>query len=283
MTKQANGVIFRVHKNRKYTTISNAHLSDKKLSLKAKGLLSIMLAMPEDWNFSINGLATLSNDGRDSVLSAIKILQETGYLVLEKIRGENGHFNTTYNIYETPKTENNFTESEKPNRSKKEDRLKASCDTVCDLFQNGTESEKPIRLNRVGKTDTENPTETNILKLNTKNKRKEIKKEKKTYGEFQNVFLTDEHVEKLKKIYESNEDFEKAIGILSSYKESKKKTYKNDYAVLNKFNWVYEKIYPNSEQKTAFFNKPKTIAIPQGKSVQAFTADIPNYERASKW
>lgn len=285
MVKRApkNGIVFRVHKTKRYTLMNNTHLNDKKLSLKAKGLLSIMFSKSEDWNFSINGLASLSSDGRDSVLSAIKTLQEAGYLVLDKTRDETGHFNTIYNIYETPEDKKKIADTENPTRENEKFQKTSNSNDISE--QNLTESENPNRGNRIGKADTEKPTDTNILKLNTEIKRKNIKKEKNSFGEFQNVFLTDEHIEKLKKIYKTDEDFEKAIGILSSYKESKKKTYKNDYAVLNEFNWVYEKIYPKNEQKTVFFKKPKTTAV-QGKSslpVSTFTDGTPDYERASKW
>lgn len=256
MTKKhpQNGAVFRVHKNKKYTVMSNFHLADKKLSLKAKGLLSIMLSLPEDWNFSINGLATLSNDGRDSILSAMKLLQETGYLLLEKSRNENGQFDTVYNIYETPQ--------EKPKET------------------DFTESDFPNRENRIGFTESVNPIQYNTNKINTKIKNlKKIKnkKEKKPFGEFQNVFLTDEHIEKLKKIYKTDSDFEKAIGILSSYKESKKKEYKNDYAVLNEFNWVFEKVYGKNSSKPGFSLAKSSICTTKSN------INIPNYAEVSKW
>lgn len=246
-----NGTVFRVHKNKKYTVMSNFHLADKSLSLKAKGLLSIMLSLPENWNFSINGLATLSNDGRDSILSAMKLLQNTGYLLLEKSRNENGQFDTVYNIYETPQEKQKETDS--------------------------TESDFPNRENRIGFTESGNPIQYNTNKINTKTNNLNIKnkKEKKPFGEFQNVFLTEEHIKKLQKIYKTDEDFEKAIGILSSYKESNKKQYKNDYAVLNEFNWVYEKVYSKNSAKLGF-SKAKTLK-------HTTKNNIPNYAEVSKW
>ena len=65
--------IFRVERNKNFTVMSNHHFKNKKLTLKAKGLLSLMLSLPEDWNYNMQGLATLSRDGIDSVRSAIKM------------------------------------------------------------------------------------------------------------------------------------------------------------------------------------------------------------------
>ena len=59
--------VFRVHKTDNYTVMSNHHLQDTNLSLKAKGLLSLMLSLPADWNYSAKGLAELSKDGEDAV------------------------------------------------------------------------------------------------------------------------------------------------------------------------------------------------------------------------
>ena len=95
--------VFRVNKTKNYTVISNYHLKEKGMSLKAKGLLSIMLSLPEDWDYSIVGLAKLSADGKDSVMSGLKELEKFGYLVRSQIVDEKGRFvQTAYNIYEKP-------------------------------------------------------------------------------------------------------------------------------------------------------------------------------------
>jgi len=61
--------VFRVEKNRDYTVMSNFHLKDRKLSLKSKGLLSVVLSLPDNWNYSMRGLAAISKDGEGYVLS----------------------------------------------------------------------------------------------------------------------------------------------------------------------------------------------------------------------
>lgn len=93
---------FRVEKNKNYTVMSNIHLRDKNLSYKAKGLLSFMLSLPDDWDYSINGLECLSKEGKKAVRSAIKELEENKYLVRERNHLENGRFDYDYIIYEMP-------------------------------------------------------------------------------------------------------------------------------------------------------------------------------------
>lgn len=95
--------IVRVHKTKNFTVMSNYHFREKKMSLKAKGLLSLMLSLPDDWNYSISGLVTLSKDGKDSVMSALAELEEFGYLTRERVINDKGQFSgVDYNIYEQP-------------------------------------------------------------------------------------------------------------------------------------------------------------------------------------
>lgn len=97
--------VFRVRKNSDYTTISNHHLRDKNLSLKAKGLLTIMLSLPDSWDYSVNGLVALCKEGRGAVETALKELKEYGYLVVEKLTpsvSESGRYEYVYNVFEKP-------------------------------------------------------------------------------------------------------------------------------------------------------------------------------------
>ena len=77
---------FRVNKNVNYTVMSNHHLQDKRLSLKAKGLLSYMLSLPDDWDYSLKGLTIGCKDGLDSVRTAVLELEEHGYVRRQKVR-----------------------------------------------------------------------------------------------------------------------------------------------------------------------------------------------------
>ena len=83
--------VFRVERNKNFTVMSNHHFKNKDLSLKAKGLLSLMLSLPEDWNYNIRGLASLSRDGIDSVRLVIKELEHYRYVERNIIRNESGY------------------------------------------------------------------------------------------------------------------------------------------------------------------------------------------------
>ena len=98
--------VIRIHKSSNFTVMSNYHFKEKKMSLKAKGLLSLMLSLPDDWNYSISGLVTLSKDGKDSVMSALGELETFGYLERTRLINSKGQFNgIEYNIYEQPQPE----------------------------------------------------------------------------------------------------------------------------------------------------------------------------------
>lgn len=95
--------VVRVIKNSNYTTLSNYHFKDKRLSWKAKGLLSTMLSLPDNWNYTIEGLAALAGDGIKSTNSGLAELEKNGYLLRKQLRDENGHFAMTeYTIFEEP-------------------------------------------------------------------------------------------------------------------------------------------------------------------------------------
>ena len=94
--------VFKIEKNQNYTVMSNHHLRDRNLSYKAKGLLSFMLSLPEDWDYSLTGLCSISKENRDGIRSILKELQEHHYVEIEKVRGYKGYFEYNYLIYEVP-------------------------------------------------------------------------------------------------------------------------------------------------------------------------------------
>ena len=98
--------VFKIEKNKNYTVMSNYHLRDKRMSLKAKGLLSFMLSLPLDWDYSLDGLEKICKEGKDSIRSALNELKLYGYLVIKKIQNEKGIFEYEYMIYEYPYSEN---------------------------------------------------------------------------------------------------------------------------------------------------------------------------------
>ena len=97
--------VFRVEKTRDYTVMSNHHLRNTELSLKAKGLLSLMLSLPDNWDYTTKGLACICKDGIDSINSGVKELEVNGYVIRKRLRNEKGQLTTTeYTIFEQPQT-----------------------------------------------------------------------------------------------------------------------------------------------------------------------------------
>lgn len=103
--------VYRIERTGDYTTMSNHHLRNEKLSLKAKGLLSLMLSLPETWDYTVKGLAHISKEGVDGITGTIKELEQAGYVERHRIRDSAGRLRTTeYIIREFPVTPN----SERP-------------------------------------------------------------------------------------------------------------------------------------------------------------------------
>lgn len=95
--------VFRIDKTRDYTVMSNHHLRNTELSLKAKGLLSLMLSLPDNWDYTTKGLARICKDGVDSICAAVRELEEHGYVIRERVRGANGQLGSIeYTILEQP-------------------------------------------------------------------------------------------------------------------------------------------------------------------------------------
>ena len=98
--------VFRVERNKGYTVMSNHHLRNKELTLKAKGLLSQMLSLPEDWDYTLAGLSQINREKIDAIREAIKELEKAGYIVRSRERDEKGRLRgADYVIYEQPHTE----------------------------------------------------------------------------------------------------------------------------------------------------------------------------------
>ena len=107
--------VFRINKTRDYTVMSNHHLRNTALSLKAKGLLSLMLSLPDNWDYTTKGLAAICKDGIDSICSTVNELERHGYIIRERTRNEKGQLKEIeYTILDQPKTV--LPEQEKPKR-----------------------------------------------------------------------------------------------------------------------------------------------------------------------
>lgn len=217
-------MIIRVNRTNNYTVMSNYHFKEKQMSLKAKGLLSLMLSLPDDWDYSIDGLVTLSKDGKDSVMNALIELEKFRYLKRTKLTNEKGQFaGYDYDIYEKPYTEN--PQMEKP----------------CSENPN---TENPPQLN----TNKLNTYELNTNELNKEKCKKEkpsdtptaTHTQKHKYGEYKNVLLTDEEYYKIVAMQDGKE----AIEYLSEYIEMKGYKTRSHYLCILK--WVFNAL---KEQK----------------------------------
>ena len=132
--------VFRIERTKDYTVMSNHHLRNRTLSLKAKGLLSMMLSLPDDWNYTTRGLAKICKEGVDAIGGALRELETAGYIVRHQLRDQHGRIcDTEYVIYEQPQPDT------------------ALPDTV------SPDTENPY----LDKPDTEKPAELNIEKSNT--------------------------------------------------------------------------------------------------------------------
>jgi hypothetical protein len=101
-------MIFRVNKTSDYVVMSNRHFREKQMSLKAKGLLSEMLSLPDDWDYSIAGLAAINKESVTSIKSALAELHDFGYLIIEKIypdKSSSGRIEYIYNVFESPQNQ----------------------------------------------------------------------------------------------------------------------------------------------------------------------------------
>ena len=94
--------VYRVHKTKDFTVMANTHLRDKELSLRAKGLLSVMLMLPDDWKYSVSGLTSLIKEGKSTVTSTLKELEKAGYVKVSSSHNKHGKFEYVYDVFETP-------------------------------------------------------------------------------------------------------------------------------------------------------------------------------------
>jgi len=108
--------VFRVEKTKNYTVMSNHHLKDKTLTLKSKGLLSLVLSLPEEWNYTTRGLAAICKEGVDCIGASLRELESAGYLERNKLRDDKGRItDTEYIIYEYPQSYPQGNPENKPN------------------------------------------------------------------------------------------------------------------------------------------------------------------------
>lgn len=164
--------VYRVERTRDYTIMSNCHLKDTALSLKAKGLLSLILSLPDDWNYSTRGLASICKEGVELIGNTIKELEKAGYIVRRQLRGDNGKLGIVeYTIYEKPQKPDPPTPDPEPDQDPPEGenppRPGSPCtDSPCTGFPD-TVSPDTVSPD-TAEPDTENQAQLNINQFKTK-------------------------------------------------------------------------------------------------------------------
>ena len=201
--------IRRAKRDSNFTMISNVGLKDNRLSFKAKGLLSYMLSLPDDWIFYESEIVNHATDGKQSVRTGMKELEKFGYLVKEQKRNSKGKF-----------AKIDWVVSDEP----------INGDTT--TFQPSTtfpSTDNPSTDKRA--TDNRTLLSTNELSTNKQSTDKDTTSPKKSkYGDAENVLLTDEEYKKLKDRFPS--DYEERINNLSYYIASKGAKYKSHYMTI---------------------------------------------------
>lgn len=248
--------VIRVEKTKNYTVMSNYHFKEKTMSLKAKGLLSLMLSLPDNWDYSIAGLVAICKENETAIKSALKELQQFGYVKVDKImpdKTESGRIEYVYNIYEKPKQED-----------------KKQC--VENLH---------VEIQRVENHTQLNTNKLNTNKLNTKNNIKEnFKKKSKIDHKLESIEkkcleydLEDEVIEILSRFFrnllENNKlvTDDKVNAILAKLAEVDKKTQLNaiqlslDKGYMNIDPSWLEKSFTSKKDSSIYWgdNKPRTV------------------------
>lgn len=198
--------------------MSNTHLKDKRLSLKAIGLLSVVLSLPDDWHYTVNGLVGIVKDGERAVNGALSELKENGYLRIEKLypnKDGRNKIEYQYIFSETPQDLQNVPLEQ-------------------DIQNVGLQN---VGLQNVGTYKYTNKPNTNKLNTNTQSKHK--------YGEYQHVLLTDKEHTHLLELY--GDSLDEHIKILDEYIETSGKKYKNHSLVIQK--WVHDEWMKRNKDK----------------------------------
>lgn len=204
--------------------MSNTHLKDKRLSLKAIGLLSVVLSLPDDWHYTVNGLVGIVKDGERAVNGALSELKENGYLRIEKLypnKDGRNKIEYQYIFSETPQDIQNV-------------HLEQDIQNV-GLHNVGLQD---VCLQNVGTYKYTN-------KPNTDNKNTNNKVSKHKYGEYQHVLLTDKEHTHLLDLY--GDSLDEHIKILDEYIETSGKKYKNHSLVIQK--WVHDEWMKRNKDK----------------------------------
>lgn len=235
--------VIRINKTSNYTVISNYHFKEKEMSLKAKGLLSLMLSLPEDWNYTVDGLVSLCKENETAIISTLKELKEFGYLKVDKLmpnQTKSGKIEYVYNIFEQPCLQD----------LENQDLEKQDLENLC-LENQGLENQGQLNTNN--KINYNCNLYTNNKKESITSNTKEKEKEKHRFGEYGRILLTDNQYENLIKEY-GKEKVDIQIQKLDEYIQSNdnKNKYKDFNLVLRKSireNWFNNNIRNSKNYK----------------------------------
>lgn len=172
-----------VVKEKNYTTVDNGIFKDTRISFKAKGLLTTMLSLPPTWNYTIEGLATLSKDGRDSIKTALKELENFGYLERKQIRNDNGSFcDLEYFVYEKPQPKEPLTENPTTDKSSAEnhEQLNTDVSSTDRLNTNGVNTKGLNTDNKYALEDVKRPSSKGDMYASVPEEHKDAQSKKKS-------------------------------------------------------------------------------------------------------
>lgn len=243
-------MIYRSKKERNFTAMSNFHFYEKGLSWKAKGLMSQILSLPEDWEYSVEGLAALSKDGVNATRTALDELKQFGYVETKQSFDHGKFAGYDYVIYENPQENPTYCQNPHTCFTYAENASTQNTSTQNTSTQNG------IQLN----TNKSNTKESNTKELNTK---KETHPRKAKYGEYGNVLLTGEQHQKLIEEY-GNARTELLIQRLDSWFEEKgmAKRYKSHYLSIKR--WVVNAVDEDIASGRLKIKEPQYEEMPEG-------------------
>ena len=155
--------VFRIEKTRDYTVMANHHLKNRELTLKAKGLMSVLLSLPDDWDYTLVGLSRISREGVDAIREAVKELERAGYVIRNRVRNEKGQLtDTEYVIYEQPRAPEVAADSQQPDSPALEKPVLEN-----PTLENPTQDKPTLDFPVLDKPTLENPMQLNTHRSNT--------------------------------------------------------------------------------------------------------------------
>ena len=160
--------VFRIEKTRDYTVMANHHLKNRELTLKAKGLMSVLLSLPDDWDYTLAGLARISREGVDAIREAVKELERAGYVIRNRVRNEKGQLtDTEYVIYEQPRAPEVAADSQEPVSPALEKPVLENPTLDNPILENPTQDKPTLDFPALDQPTLENPMQLNTHRSNT--------------------------------------------------------------------------------------------------------------------